>query len=139
MLEFIDPYEHNSKEDLGVPGRRWRASEIRLKSHSDLQKLWVVLMKERNMLHTARHMHKKRGTDMPYPERIQKVQKSMAVIKRVLAERENRRKLRKKLITLYQHNNPTFNTKGWSQDAAGLWGQAESKATEEQSGATSTQ
>jgi hypothetical protein len=45
----------------------------------------------------------------------------------------------KKLITLYQHNNPTFNTKGWSQDAAGLWGQAESKATEEQSGATSTQ
>jgi len=85
MLQFIDPYERDP--DLGAPGRRWRAAEIRLKSNEDLQKLWIVLLKERNMLHTTRMLHKKRKTQMPHGERIAAVRKSMAMIKLVLHER----------------------------------------------------
>jgi len=86
MLQFIDPYERDP--DLGPPGRRWHAAEIRLKSNQDLQKLWIVLLKERNMLHTTRLQHKKQKTKMPHMERIQNVRKSMAMIKVVLGERE---------------------------------------------------
>jgi len=86
MLQFVDPYEKDP--DIGEPGRRWRAAELRLKSNEDLQKLWIVLMKERNMLHTTRLLHKKRKTKMPHLGRIQATRKSMAMIKVVLGERQ---------------------------------------------------
>ena len=60
---------------------------MRRKSGADLQKLWVTLMKERNMLHSTRMLHQKRKTKMPHRDRIQKVRKSMAMIKVVLGER----------------------------------------------------
>ena len=83
---FADPYEEDP--ELPPPGRRWRHAEIRLKSDEDLQKLWVVLLREKNMLHTARHWHSKRKTEMPHPDRLRRVRRSMAAIKRVLWERE---------------------------------------------------
>lgn len=83
---FVDPYEVDP--NLPPPGRRWSASEIRLKSDDDLQKLWVVLMRERNMLYSVKMMHEKRKTSMPYPERLRMTRKSMAMIKRVLGERD---------------------------------------------------
>ena len=61
------------------------------------------------MLHSTRHMHRRRGTKMPYPGRIRAVQKSMGLIKRVLAERRWLKAHREKLIKLYKHNTPTFN------------------------------
>mmetsp|Transcript_27369 Transcript_27369/g.45642 ORF Transcript_27369/g.45642 Transcript_27369/m.45642 type:complete len:177 (+) Transcript_27369:32-562(+) len=86
LEDFIDPYEVD--KNLPPPGRRWRASEIRLKSDQDLEKLWVVLMKERNMLYSVKMLHHRRKTKMPYPDRIRKVRKSMAMIKVVLGERD---------------------------------------------------
>ena len=91
---------------------------MRLKSDKDLQKLWIVLMKERNMLHSARHMHKKRQTEMPFPDRIQKVRRSMALIKKVIAERIYARDKRRRLIWHYKHNTPTFNVDAKLPEAA---------------------
>ena len=97
MMQFVDPYEQDP--DLGEPGRRWMAPEIRLKSNEDLQKLWVVLLKERNMLYTAKLLHKKRGTEMPHPIRLNHVRKSMAMIKVVLGERQVAKNLRDARLT----------------------------------------
>ncbi len=85
LRQFVDPYELDP--DTELPGRRWRAAEIRLKSNEDLQKLWVVLMRERNMLQSAKMLHRVRKTKMPHPERIRNTRKSMAMIKVVLGER----------------------------------------------------
>jgi len=82
MIQFIDPYELDP--DLAEPGRRWHAAEIRLKSNEDLQKLWVVLLKERNMLYSTKLLHRKRQTTMPHRGRLKATRKSMAMIKLVL-------------------------------------------------------
>jgi len=47
MLEFT---KHTQQKAATVTGRPWRAEELRLKSHSDLHKLWYVLLKEKNRL-----------------------------------------------------------------------------------------
>lgn len=54
-------------------GRGWKASELRLKSWDDLQKLWYVLLKEKNMLMTQRQMLNAQNLRFPNPERISKV------------------------------------------------------------------
>ena len=55
------------------PGRSWKASELRLKSWDDLQKLWYVLLKEKNMLMTQRQMLHAQNFRFPNPERLPKV------------------------------------------------------------------
>ena len=69
-------------------GRRWHAADLRQKSNNDLHKLWYVLLKEMNMLQTVKAEAKRLEVPMPNPERIMKVQKSMAMIKVVIGERE---------------------------------------------------
>ena len=54
-------------------GRSWKASELRLKSWDDLQKLWYILLKEKNMLMTQRQMLQAKNLRFPNPERIPKV------------------------------------------------------------------
>mmetsp|Transcript_34675 Transcript_34675/g.81252 ORF Transcript_34675/g.81252 Transcript_34675/m.81252 type:complete len:180 (-) Transcript_34675:521-1060(-) len=98
---FLDPYEVDPK--LPPPGRRWRAAEIRLKNSQDLQKLWIVLLKERNMLASAKMLHRARKTRMPHSDRIRNVKLSMANIRIVLAERERERERRRtELVELGQ-------------------------------------
>ncbi|KAL2466919.1 ribosomal protein L29 family protein [Abeliophyllum distichum] len=68
-------------------GRSWKAPELRLKSWDDLNKLWYVLLKEKNMLMTQHQMLNAQNLRFPNPERIPKVRKSMCRIKHVLTER----------------------------------------------------
>ncbi|XP_047960817.1 39S ribosomal protein L47, mitochondrial-like [Salvia hispanica] len=83
-------FEADRKPDDDTPvvyGRSWKASELRLKSWDDLNKLWYVLLKEKNMLMTQRQMLNAQNLNFPSPERISKVRKSMCRIKHVLTER----------------------------------------------------
>ncbi|KGN63602.1 39S ribosomal protein L47, mitochondrial [Cucumis sativus] len=83
-------FEADRSPDDGKPvvyGRSWKASELRLKSWDDLNKLWYVLLKEKNMLMTQRQMLNAQNLKFPNPERIPKVRKSMCRIKHVLTER----------------------------------------------------
>lgn len=68
-------------------GRPWRIDELRLKSNSDLHKLWFVLYKERNMLYTMKEAAKDESETFPSPERIDKVEESMANLENVVRER----------------------------------------------------
>ena len=57
-----------------LEGRPWRASELRLKSYEDLQKLWYVLLKERNMLLSERErLGRETARKANVPQRIGKV------------------------------------------------------------------
>ncbi|XP_059299954.1 uncharacterized protein LOC132052438 [Lycium ferocissimum] len=87
-LEQFFELDRTADDDKPVVyGRGWKASELRLKSWDDLQKLWYVLLKEKNMLMTQRQMLNAQNLRFPNPERISKVRKSMCRIKHVLTER----------------------------------------------------
>ncbi|GAB4845623.1 hypothetical protein Ancab_039024 [Ancistrocladus abbreviatus] len=68
-------FEVDRKPDDDKPvvyGRSWKACELRLKSWDDLQKLWYVLLKEKNMLMTQRQMLHAQNLRFPNPERVSK-------------------------------------------------------------------
>ncbi|KAJ2782333.1 54S ribosomal protein L4 mitochondrial [Coemansia interrupta] len=72
-------------------GRAWSASELRQKSWEDLQKLWYVVLKERNMLASQKEEARRLGIPSQFfsnQARVIKCKKTMARIKSVLAERE---------------------------------------------------
>lgn len=87
LEEFFEAERRTEEEKPITYGRGWKASELRLKSWDDLQKLWYVLLKEKNMLMTQRQMLHSQNLRFPNPERIPKVRKSMCRIKHVLTER----------------------------------------------------
>lgn len=72
---------------VGRTGREWKCADLRLKSFDDLHKLWFVLLKERNMLHSYKQFCRSTGQRAQNEERFNKVKKSMAHIKMVLGER----------------------------------------------------
>ncbi|KAI5645252.1 mitochondrial 39-S ribosomal protein l47 (MRP-L47) domain-containing protein [Phthorimaea operculella] len=85
-MEFFDAKKNWSESNIRV-GRAWKLDELRLKSNTDLHKLWYVLLKERNMLYTMEQECKEKIRLFPNPERIDKVQESMNNIETVVRER----------------------------------------------------
>ncbi|XP_054646492.1 39S ribosomal protein L47, mitochondrial isoform X1 [Dunckerocampus dactyliophorus] len=69
-------------------GAPWTAKQLRAKSSEDLHKLWYVLLKEKNMLLTLQQESRRQRLQMPSPERIRKVERSMIRLETVVKERE---------------------------------------------------
>jgi len=86
LLEFFD-HEDNWAAEHVRTGRAWTRDELRIKSNSDLHKLWFVLLKERNMLLTWEQAAKEELEAMPSPERLDKVAESMTNLEKVVRER----------------------------------------------------
>lgn len=85
LKQFFD--EDNFMEDRVKTGRSWNLDELRIKSNSDLHKLWYVLYKEYNMLLTLQHAAKQTNMLMPNEERIDRVEISMENLELVVRER----------------------------------------------------
>lgn len=86
--QFFDDPKNFGKNKVRT-GRAWRIDELRLKSNSDLHKLWYVLYKERNMLYTMQAASEQEKELFPSPERIDKVEESMANLENVVRERND--------------------------------------------------
>uniref|UniRef100_A0A0R3RPT5 Large ribosomal subunit protein uL29m n=1 Tax=Elaeophora elaphi TaxID=1147741 RepID=A0A0R3RPT5_9BILA len=92
LREFFDNPANYGKDELdekNKPGRPWSKDELRLKSNTDLHKLWYVLLKERNMLLTMQEACVKKARRMPNPDRIEKVAESMCNLESVVHERND--------------------------------------------------
>lgn len=85
--EFFDSPE-NRGETTVKSGAPWTAKQLRTKSSEDLHKLWYVLLKEKNMLLTLQQEAKRQRVQMPSPERLRKVERSMFRLETVVNERE---------------------------------------------------
>ncbi|XP_069695308.1 large ribosomal subunit protein uL29m isoform X2 [Periplaneta americana] len=85
-MEFFDDEKNWGQNEVKV-GRSWKKDELRIKSNSDLHKLWYVLLKEKNMLLTMEHECKEQTQLFPNPERIDKVEESMKNLEDVVRER----------------------------------------------------
>lgn len=86
LIEFFDDKKNWGKNEIRC-GRSWRLDELRIKSNSDLHKLWYVLLKEKNMLLTMEHECERAYELFPNPERVDKVQESMDNLETVVRER----------------------------------------------------
>lgn len=86
LMNFFDEKKNWGEQEVQV-GRSWRTDELRIKSNTDLHKLWYILLKERNMLLTMESECSRAYKLFPNPERIDKVQDSMANIETVVRER----------------------------------------------------
>ncbi|XP_056607490.1 39S ribosomal protein L47, mitochondrial [Triplophysa dalaica] len=84
--EFFDLPE-NWGEPTVKSGAPWTAKQLRTKSNEDLHKLWYVLLKEKNMLLTIEQEAKRQCLQMPSPERVKKVERSMNRLDTVVQER----------------------------------------------------
>ncbi|OMJ25541.1 54S ribosomal protein L4, mitochondrial [Smittium culicis] len=103
LEEFFENSEALPKEKVKT-GRAWRAAELRNKSWEDLQKLWFVLLKERNLLATQKAEALRFRINAQFfsnTSRIVKCKQSMARIKSVLNER---RLAYEKSIRISKHN-----------------------------------
>lgn len=83
LEEFFD-----ANPTAPIAGRKWQARDLRRKSNEDLHKLWYVLLKERNMLHTMKNEARRIRSLLPAADRMRKVKKGMGAIKQVISERD---------------------------------------------------
>uniref|UniRef100_A0A8D2ZN65 Large ribosomal subunit protein uL29m n=1 Tax=Scophthalmus maximus TaxID=52904 RepID=A0A8D2ZN65_SCOMX len=87
LEEFFDLPE-NWGESRVKSGAPWTAKHLRTKSNEDLHKLWYVLLKEKNMLLTLEQEARRQRVQMPSPERLRKVERSIIRLETVVTERE---------------------------------------------------
>lgn len=71
-MEFFDAEKNWGENEIRL-GRAWTLDELRIRSNSDLHKLWYILLKERNMLKTMEHECDEKYELFPNPERVDKV------------------------------------------------------------------
>ncbi|XP_047442401.1 39S ribosomal protein L47, mitochondrial [Mugil cephalus] len=88
LEEFFDLPENWGEEKV-KSGAPWTAKQLRTKSSEDLHKLWYVLLKEKNMLLTLEQESRRQRVQMPSPERLKKVERSITRLETVVKEREN--------------------------------------------------
>uniref|UniRef100_A0A023FJ27 Large ribosomal subunit protein uL29m n=1 Tax=Amblyomma cajennense TaxID=34607 RepID=A0A023FJ27_AMBCJ len=86
LMEFFEPKDKWGADEIRS-GKPWSRDELRIKSNSDLHKLWYVLLKEKNMLLTMEEAAKREAELFPNPERIDKVKESMENLEAVVRER----------------------------------------------------
>jgi large subunit ribosomal protein L47 len=86
LMEFFDAKKHWGENEV-KHGRKWELPELRIKSNTDLHKIWYVLLKEKNMLLTMEHESKEEHRLFPSPERLDKVKESMENLETVVRER----------------------------------------------------
>nr|6HIV_A2 Chain A2, uL29m [Trypanosoma brucei brucei]6HIX_A2 Chain A2, ul29m [Trypanosoma brucei brucei]6YXX_A2 Chain A2, uL29m [Trypanosoma brucei brucei]6YXY_A2 Chain A2, uL29m [Trypanosoma brucei brucei] len=90
FYEFVDNNFLNNKRPP-VPGGSWTVEVLRNKSLADLQHIWFLLLKERNMLKSMKEhylRHQEELGAMPAPSRLKMIDESMRNIKRVVKERD---------------------------------------------------
>lgn len=85
-MEFFDDPK-NWNENEVKHGRSWKLDELRIKSNTDIHKIWFILLKEMNMLKTMEHAYKEEWKYWANPERIDVVEESMRNIETVVRER----------------------------------------------------
>lgn len=85
-MEFFEDPKNWGEMEVKC-GRAWHVDELRIKSNTDLHKLWYILLKERNMLMTMEHECNDKMELFPNPERLDKVDISMENLEAVVRER----------------------------------------------------
>jgi ribosomal protein L29 len=95
---FYDPklpisrFFDNAADKTAVSvGRAWSAEELRNKSFEDLQKLYMLMLMERNKLLAERYRSRRMGLPMKSPHRCQLIRQSMARLLTVVRERSRER------------------------------------------------
>jgi len=87
LMDFFDDKKNWDKEEFHG-GRAWNLQELRIKSNSDLHKLWYILLKQVNMLLTMEEEYRRVQKPYPSPERLDKCEESMENIMQVVRERD---------------------------------------------------
>ena len=89
LLQFFEPKEFWGRKlvESSKTGQAWTIEALRLKSNTDLHKLWYILLKERNMLLTLDLECEMTDRTTPGEERIEKVEQSMENILQLVEER----------------------------------------------------
>ncbi|OAF69249.1 39S ribosomal protein L47, mitochondrial [Intoshia linei] len=87
LNQFFDHEDHIDNSKISV-GRPWKIEELRIKSNTDLHKLWYVILKERNMLMTMQHEYKRLNEALPASHRLENVEESLENILDVVCERD---------------------------------------------------
>jgi large subunit ribosomal protein L47 len=92
IKDFVDSSYLNNKRPK-IPGGAWPVEMLRKKSMGDLQQIWFMLLRERNMLLTMKEHYSRHAEELgawPAPSRLNLVEDSMENIKAVLRERDNK-------------------------------------------------